>query len=140
MKLLSDLMTTNIVTRKPTDTLADAEQLMKEYQIRHIPIVDNDGKVMGLLSQKEFLAEALRLTDKFGVQHLRDYLGKIKIEQIMRTELSLFSPETPLIDAAETLLSKRESCLLLVDDQQYLLGIVSSKDFVRLAIQLLKQT
>lgn len=137
MKLLSDLMTTNVVTLNPADTLADAEQQMKEHQIRHIPVVDDNGTVMGLLSQKEFLAEALRITDKFGVQHLRDYLKKIKIEQIMRTELPLFNGNTPLIDAAETLLSKRESCLLLVDEQQRLLGIVSSKDFVRLAIKLL---
>lgn len=138
MKFLSDLMVTNVLTCKATDTLDLAEAIMKEHQIRHIPIVAGK-EVVGLLSQKEFLAEAFRITDKFGAHNLKEYLSKTPIEQCMRRDITVFAPDTPLYEAAEALLSKRAGCLIVSDEQQQLLGIVSSKDFVRLAINLLKQ-
>lgn len=138
MQKLSDLMITKVLTCKADDTLEHAEALMKEHQIRHLPIVAGK-EVVGLLSQKEFLAEAFRITDKFGSHNLKEYLGKTSIEQCMRRDITIFAPDTPLIDAAEALLSKRMGCLIIADEQQQLVGIVSSKDFVRLAIALLKQ-
>lgn len=137
MNSLSDLMITEVLTCKATDTLADAETIMKEHQVRHLPIVAGN-EVVGLLSQKEFLAEAFRITDKFGAHNLRSYLAKTPIEQCMRRDIAIFAPNTPLAEAAEALLMKRTGCLLIADEQQQLLGIVSSKDFVRLAIELLK--
>lgn len=138
MQTLSDLMITDVLTCTATDTLEHAENLMKEHQIRHLPIVAGK-EVVGLLSQKEFLAEAFRITDKFGAHNLKEYLGKTAIEQCMRRDVAIFAPNTPLIEAAEALLSKRSGCLIICDEQQQLLGIVSSKDFVRLAKTLLKQ-
>lgn len=137
MKLLRDLMITKVFTCEANDTLEDAENMMKEHNIRHLPIVAGN-QIVGLLSQKEFLAEAFRITDKFGAHNLRTYLAKTSIEQCMRTDLSIFSPDTPLAEAAQALLSKRTGCLIVADEQQQLLGIVSSKDFVRLAITLLQ--
>lgn len=138
MNSLSDLMITEVLTCKTTDTMTDAERMMKQHQIRHIPIVAGK-EVVGLLSQKEFLAEAFRITDKFGAHNLSTYLAKTPIAQCMRTDISIFSPSTPLIEAAQALLNKRTGCLIVADEQQQLLGIVSSKDFLRLAIELLKK-
>lgn len=139
MKLVSDLMIRNVLTHRPDDTLQDVEQTMGQHQIRHIPVVDDEGRVVGLLSQKEFLAEAFRITDKFGARNLREYLAKTPVHQCMRTDIQTHSADTPLAEAGNALRSKHHSCLLITDEQKHLLGIVSSQDFVRLALELLTE-
>ena len=138
MKLVSDLMIHAVLTHKAEDTLQDAEQTLAKHQIRHLPIVDADNRVVGLLSQKEFLTEAFRITDKFGAHNLRNYLDKTPISQCMKTDIETVSPDMPLIEAGNALRSKRHGCLLVTDNDKKLLGIVSSQDFVRLSMDLLQ--
>ena len=70
MKLVSDIMTRSPITLRPDDTLQDAERIMAERQIRHIPVVDANNRVCGVVSQREFLSEAFRITQKFGAHNL----------------------------------------------------------------------
>ena len=137
MKLVSDLMIRNVLTHKANDTLQDAEQTLAKHQIRHLPIVDDEGCVVGLLSQKEFLAEAFRITDKFGAHNLRNYLVKTHIHQCMKTDVDTISPDMTLPEAGAALRNKRHGCLIVTDSNKKLLGIISSQDFVRLALELL---
>lgn len=138
MKLVSDLMTTTLLTHKPGDSLRDAEHTMAQHHIRHIPVVDEHNVLCGLMSQREFLAEAFRITDKFGAHHLQDYLGKTLIEQCMQTQIATVGPATTLKEAGETLgANRRQGCLLVIDDQNHLVGMLTSQDFVKLAIHLL---
>ena len=78
MKTVSDIMITELFTLTPLCTLLDAERLMREHHVRHIPIIDDNRHLVGLLSQKEFLREAFRITDKFGAHHLQEYLILLK--------------------------------------------------------------
>lgn len=137
MKKVSDLMIQQVCTLKTSDNLQDAEQLMGSKQIRHVPVVDENGKLVGLLSQKEVLAEAFRITDKFGAHLLKTYLGQTPIATAMRKDVTTVSADMDLKEAGKVLLQKRSGCILVVDAEQELLGILSSQDFVRLALQLL---
>ncbi len=137
MKQVNELMAAPVHTLHAGSNLQDAEQLMASKQIRHIPIVNTDNQVIGLLTQREFLAEAFRITDRFGAQNLKSYLAKTAVEQCMNTDFVSIRPTISSKDAALLLLEKRTGCLLVTDEQQKLLGIVSSKDFVRLSIELL---
>jgi CBS domain-containing membrane protein len=139
MKRVSELMTTELLSHQPGDTLRDAEQTMAQHHIRHIPIVDEQGQLCGLMSQREFLAEAFRITDKFGAHHLKDYLGKTLISQCMQTRIATVKPETLLKEAGETLrANRRQGCLLVVDNENFLVGMLTSQDFVKLAVHLLE--
>lgn len=137
MKSVNELMISPVHTLSANNNLQEAEQLMASHQIRHLPITNENNQVVGLLTQKEFLAEAFRITDRFGAQNLKEYLAKTPVEQCMNKETHSIRPETTLKEAAQLLLQKRTGCLLVTNEQQQLLGIVSSKDFVRLSIELL---
>ncbi|MEN9464919.1 MAG: hypothetical protein RL217_1100 [Pseudomonadota bacterium] len=137
MKKVSDLMIQQVCTLKTHDNLQDAEQLMGSKQIRHIPVVDSAGKLVGLLTQKEVLAEAFRITDKFGAHLLKTYLAQTSIDKVMRQDMTAVPADMNLKEAGAALLQKRSGCILVVDAEQQLLGILSSQDFVRLAPQLL---
>lgn len=138
MKHVHELMKTELLTHTPDETLRDAEQTMGEHKIRHLPIVDGDGHLVGLMSQKEFLAEAFKITDKFGAHHLQEYLAKTTIDKCMQTELHTVKADSLLKDAAELIRSNRhQGCALVVDDSNKLVGLLTSQDFVKLAAELL---
>ncbi|GGY52055.1 CBS domain-containing protein [Bacterioplanes sanyensis] len=138
MKLVSDIMTPDPITLTPDSNLQDAEKLMAERQVRHIPVIDPDNRLCGVVTQREFLAEAFRITDKFGAHNLGMYLAKTRIGDCMSTEINRVQPDTPLREAGEKLRSfKKRGCLLVTDDDEHLLGIVTSQDFVALALELL---
>ena len=58
MRLVKEIMTTEVLSLMPEQNLLDAEEMMRSHRVRHIPIVDSEGKLVGVLSQKEFLREA----------------------------------------------------------------------------------
>ncbi|MBE0482189.1 MAG: CBS domain-containing protein [Bacterioplanes sp.] len=139
MKTVSDIMTRNPHTLTPQASLLDAEQLMKTHQIRHLPIANDEQQVQGVISQKEVLAEAFKITNRFGSQHLQSYLAKTLIDQAMQREVITISPDMPLLDAGRLLQEKKRGCLLVTNGDNQLQGILTSQDFVKLAIQLLDQ-
>lgn len=137
MKQVSDIMTRNLMTLKPTSNLKDVEAMMASHQIRHIPVTDDEQKLLGLITQKEFLAEAFRITDKFGAHQLSQYLTQTQLSACMKTTLTTVHPHTDLREAGESLHSMKQGCLLVVDDDGVLQGILTSQDFVKLALDLL---
>ena len=137
MKLVQDLMTRELLPLKPDNSLQDAEKLMKEHQIRHIPVVNDDGSIAGMLTQKEFLAQAFRITDKFGAHHLQEYLAKTPLSDCAETNYLQVAPTMTLAEAGRKLKEKRHGCLLVCDENNRLSGLLTSQDFLRLAIILL---
>lgn len=137
MKQVRDIMVRNLTTLGPQSNLKDAEAIMADKQIRHIPVTDDNNQLLGLLTQKEFLAEAFRITDKFGAHMLATYLAKTALSDCMKTTLTTVKEETNLREAGHMLHDMKQGCLLVTDDQQQLQGIVTSQDFVKLAVDLL---
>lgn len=137
MKTVRDIMTCGVHTLSVEGTLRDAELLMREHHVRHIPVLNEDSKVVGVLSQKEFLREAFRITDKFGAHHLQDYLAKTPVSDCLERNLETVTAETSLRNAGERLRKEKEGCLLVTDNDGRLEGIVTSQDFVQLALTLL---
>jgi len=137
MQTVSDIMTSDVKTLGTESTLRDAEELMREHHVRHIPVVSESGSIKGVLSQKEFLREAFRITDKFGAHHLQDYLAKTPVLDCLDKEIDTLPADTPLKTTGERLRAEKEGCLLIADEEGNLLGIVTSQDFVRLALDLL---
>jgi len=139
MHTISDLMTRDVRTLTGTSTLLEAEKLMREFHVRHIPVVDDDHRIVGVLSQREFLREAFRITDKFGAHHLQDYLAKTQVGTCIASEICTLPADTPLQDAGRRLQDDKQGCLMVTDDTQHLLGIATSQDFVKLSMVLLTE-
>lgn len=112
-----DLMTTAIVTVKPSDNLVSARAEMEVGVIRHLPVVDERGSLVGVLSDRDVLH--LRATNK----HVAD---------VMTREVISVSPDAPAIEAASIMLDNKISSVLVVDDG-ILVGVVTQTDYLELA-------
>ena len=67
MKTVADIMTTEVVSLKDNDNLHQGRMLMKEYNIRHLPIVtEASGEFVGLLTQRDILNMAFNVVEKYG--------------------------------------------------------------------------
>ncbi len=138
MIIIEDVMTPKPLTLSAFASLADARRLMETNRFRHVPIVDEQGKLVGIVSQRNVLAHSLVDAAKVGEDELRDNETGILLADIMVTEPVTVSPKATVRSAAQQLFDHKIGCLPVVDDQGLLLGIITDSDFVAITIQLLE--
>ncbi|SPJ33907.1 CBS domain-containing protein [Kushneria phyllosphaerae] len=134
---VANIMSREVVTLRLEQTLHDGNELMREHRIRHLPVLDEQGHLVGLLDQKVVLKEALRIADNFGSKRLSHHLKRISLNDVISREVLTLSIDTPLVDAGQKFLAHRQGALPVLDAEGHLVGILSSVDFVRLAVALL---
>ncbi len=125
-----DLMTESVRALSATDTALAAWDLMDEMHFRHVPVVDEVGDVVGLLSERDLLRNALAGASELPVSAQREYLRGVRIEEIMTVVPCTVEPETDLSDAGRMMLENKFSCLPVVGGEE-LVGIITESDFVR---------
>jgi predicted transcriptional regulator len=129
-----DLMTEEVSALSTEDTALVAWDLMEEKHIRHVPVVE-DGVVVGLLSERDLLRNALAGAVELPVSAQRDYLRGIRIEEIMTSVPYTVEPESELAEAGRMLLEFKISCLPVVEGET-LVGIITESDFVRRLVEM----
>jgi CBS domain-containing protein len=138
MITVKEVMATNPWTLKATDTLAAARQLMTEQHIRHIPIVDDQGGLVGLVTHRDLLAASIPSLVDMDAEQRVVLEASTSLQQIMTTKLSVASETMNLRQAALRLQEHRYGCLPVVSKGK-LIGIITDSDFVAVAINLLEQ-
>jgi len=139
MKIVSDIMISNVCSVNDTDNVHQARMLFKEKGIRHLPVLCNDsGKFAGVLTQRSLLNHAFNIVEKFGMGGLEKREQRTQVDEIMIKNCVTAAPDMDLVSVAELFTTKKHSCLPIVEDGQ-LKGIVTPVDFVKLAVQLLNE-
>ncbi|MES1941091.1 signal transduction protein [Salinisphaera sp. T5B8] len=134
---VADIMTREVITLNHNQTLYDSRELMGVHQIRHIPILDEDHQLVGLVTQKIVLREAIKIAETHGSDQLGHRMGQIPLADVLQHDFKTVTSDTPLVEAGKLLLSRRQGTLPVVDDG-VLVGIVSHIDYVRMAIDLIE--
>ena len=128
-----DVMTTGPTTLKRNEKLTLADDVMQLGRIRHLPVIDDDeGKLIGIVSQRDLLRGALAQALGYGEHGRRKLLDTLLVKEVMATEVATTSPDTLLADAARILAERKIGCLPVVDNGR-LVGILTEGDFVALA-------
>ena len=135
---VGDLMTTKVFSLVRTHTLRDVRELMSLAKIRHIPVLDDRGVFLGLVTHRDLLGYTVsRLADlEASMQEELD--AAIMVAEIMRTDVTTTTADVLLCDAAEQLYRHKYGCLPVLDDTGRIVGIITEADFLRLAIALLQ--
>ena len=114
--LARDVMTNKIMMISVGQSLADAMELMVEKRIRHLPVVDAELKIVGILQLQDFNALS-NLEDQY-------------VEAYMSTPVVWVSQDIPLRAAILKMLEKKIHSLLVADEKNELVGIVTSEDLL----------
>jgi len=135
MFTLDAIMTTELITLLPTANLADARELMHRHKIHHLPVVDDNNTLIGLVTLTNVLAATDSiLRDPNNSIHPEDVI----VKDIMVTDVATVDERASLRQAALFLEKHRIGCLPVVTDGM-LKGIITETDFVAVAINLLEQ-
>jgi CBS domain-containing protein len=132
---VGDLMTAEAVAIAPHDTLATAWTIMHERRIRHLPVVEHDRRLVGLVTHRDVLAasqSSLTIAREDDRIHL---LGATAASEIMETHLSTVRSRELAADAGARMIRQKIGCLLVVDENDHLGGIVTEEDFLRWATE-----
>jgi len=121
-------MTTDLFTVQESDPIEMVVNLMSWERIRHIPVEDNDHRLIGLVTSRS----VLRYLANGGPLH------DTPVSAIMKAELVTVGPETPTVEAIQLMRKYRYGCLPVVQDD-HLVGILTEEDFLNLASKLLEQ-
>jgi CBS domain-containing protein len=126
---VSDLMTREVATLQRNDKLSIADNVMRLGRIRHMPVIDEDGQLVGIVSQRDLFRGALVKAFGYGSTAQKRVMDTIVVKEVMATELQTATPEMSLKDAARVMSEKKIGCLPVVEDGK-LVGIVTEGDFV----------
>ena len=135
MMTLDTIMSTDLVTIRPDENLAAARALMHDKRIHHLPVVDDQEELVGLVT----LTNVLAATDSF----LRDddsriHAKEIVVKDMMVVDVATVDEHASLRQAALFLERHRIGCLPVMSGDK-LKGIITDTDFVGVAINLLEQ-
>jgi len=135
MITVNEIMSANVITLKASDSVSSAKELMKNEDIRHLPVVDDNNFPVGIVTQRDiFKAQDSELN---GDNHIINE-EQVLLEQIMSRKISYALPDEPLRSAGLKLQKNKYGCLPVMDNDK-LVGIITDFDFVGVAINLIEQ-
>ncbi|PYS22450.1 MAG: hypothetical protein DMF72_13525 [Acidobacteria bacterium] len=128
---VGQFMSTDLFTVREDDLVDLAASVMDWRHVRHVPVEDDEGRLIGLVTHRDLL--------HLLSQGMRTQPAKpLTVRDVMKTELQTVSSSTPTLDALEIMKNNGVGCLPVVDDGR-LVGILTSFDFLAGAARLFKQ-
>jgi CBS domain-containing protein len=131
-RTVQDVMRREFVSLKATDRLDFADDIMTLGRIRHLPVLE-DGKLVGIVSQRDLLAHSLTKALDFEPRDRRTFLKSVDISEAMTRHVLTVEAATSIEEAARLLIRQRIGCLPVVDREGVPIGIVTETDLLRAA-------
>jgi CBS-domain-containing membrane protein len=126
------IMQSEFATVRSDERLDFVDDVMALGRVRHMPVVD-DGKLVGVVSQRDLLAASLSRVLDFDRQERRTFLRSIDVREVMAPRPITVGPGTTLADAAALLLRHKIGCLPVVGPGGEAIGLLTETDLLRAA-------
>ena len=132
--LVKDVMTESPSALGDDANLTQLYDLMDSKHVRHVPITDDEGRLVGIVSHRDLIKGALFGGDDMPVTAQREMLEQSKVDEIMVRDPQTIEPEDGLKLAGEMIYENKYGCLPVVDGEK-LVGILTESDFVRYVVE-----
>lgn len=129
-----DAMSTGVATLGRNDTLAKADELMRRRHIRHVPVLDEDGALCGVVTHRDLFRGALLRALGYGSRAEQHLLDSMVVKEAMSENPATTGPDATLGEAARLMQTRKVGCLPVVEGDK-LVGILTEGDFLRLVAQ-----
>ncbi len=115
--------------------VSEALALMREHEIRRLPVVIDTGELRGIITLGDIRgADMLRVTGLDPLE-IADSLRRIKVYEVMSKDPIVVSPETGLREAALLMIENKIGGIPVVDEQNYVVGIITESDLFEALVQ-----
>ena len=117
---VSDYMSKSPVTVKSSDDYNVAFDIMDNGSMHHLPVVDDNDEVVGILARRDL---------QMAARYFRE--GPAEISDVMHTPVVSIAPDAPLSLAVKRMMKDHIGCLPVMEDGKHVLGILTETDLFR---------
>ena len=96
-----DLMTEDVVSVRPKDSVDKVYDAMAEKSIRHLAVIDEEGDLVGVVSHRDLLRNSLVERSDLPLSVQRELMRRMRVEEVMTSEVETAEPDQPLAEAAQ---------------------------------------
>ena len=129
-------MSKDVITVREDAPMMKASIIMKERKVRCLPVVDKQGKLMGIVTDDDIRDASPSKATTLDVYELNYLLATIKVESIMTRNLVFVRPDETVEFAAILMLENKISALPVIDDKDALVGIITQTDVFKCLIHI----
>jgi acetoin utilization protein AcuB len=129
-------MTSDVITIDEDASIMKASIIMKEKDIRCLPVVNQKGELVGIISDRDLKDAAPSKATTLDVYELNYLLSSIKIKELMTTDLAYVRPDETVEFAAILMLENKISSLPVINNKDTLIGIVTQTDIFKVLINI----
>jgi acetoin utilization protein AcuB len=129
-------MSLNPVTIVPETSVPEALRLMRERKVRRLPVLDDQGQLVGIVSDRDLLHASPSPATSLAIWEIHELLAKLKVEKMMSRDVITVSEDTPLEEAASIMADRRIGGLPVMQGKT-LVGIITESDLFKALLQLL---
>lgn len=134
--LVRDRMTPDPICGYPEMPVTKAQELMREHKFRHLPVVDAEKGLVGLITQRSLLRALPSDVSNFSRFEISYVLSKIKVRDVMVKDVLTIDEDTAVEEAARVMADERIGCLPVMRDGA-LVGIITDNDLFTIMVDLL---
>ena len=135
--IVENYMTKDVITLKPGDTLQNAKKTMKNRHIRHIPVISDDEKLVGIISDRDIRKYTPTPVAARKEDCDEEFMQTKVVEEAMTTHPVSTTPGTPIEEAVTLMRDEKIGALPVVSDGR-LVGIITEADIFNAFTDLLR--
>ena len=131
-RFVSDVMTARFIACSPYMSLAEAHELLKKNRIRRLPVVDQDNRVLGIITQRDiFAARPAETAHARTPEELVHVLSSVTVGVVMSKKPFTAYQTDSVGRAAEIMLDRKIGGLPVIDVNDKLVGVLTESDIFR---------
>lgn len=126
-----DYMTKHPLMAEPTMPVFEAQGYMGEHNVRHLPVVDDGKRLLGLVTRQTLLIQPAKLTS-LNVWEITRYLSSLTVGDVMvkKKDVETIHPDATIEDAAQVMADQKIGCLPVLVEEDVVAGILTEIDLL----------
>lgn len=134
--LVQERMTHNPITIRDDTSMYDALKIMRENKVRRLPVLDKNGKLVGIVSEKDLLYASPSPVTSLSVWEISYLTSKITVRELMTKEVITICEDCPMEEAARIMVDNKIGGLPVVRGDT-VVGIITETDLFKIFLELL---
>ena len=132
--MVSEWMTSPVLSITPSTPIANAHQMMKDYGIRRLPVVE-DNRLVGIITLGDVREASPSDATTLSIWELNYLWAQLTVDRVMSRKILTVQPTDLVLDAAKIMLEQKVSGLPVVNSREELVGIITESDIFRMLVE-----
>lgn len=134
--LVKERMSRPVITVNPTMPIQEAQKLMIEERARRFPVVDQRGRLVGIVSERDLLQASPSDATSLSIWEVNYLISKITVDEVMTRKVITITEDTPLEEAARIMADHKIGGLPVVRASE-VVGMITETDLFKIFLEML---